>query len=234
MRSAFIRGLWGVPRPDAPTNEAKTRVSVVPEIQNWARDSRGIPFTTYAFGTDNKTFLASMKIDAKLLSDKPEVWDNSVDMWRHKIEIIRRALDDFDEVVWLDWDCIPVTDLPPDFWQRLADGQPYKACLKMQKHPHCKWRQNREDQRYLPSGGFIYIRGADVGDHLIRCWDSLSWYRATDEDAMGKLGDELIGGWKGDREYCVNFEPYCCSTKRCRRCPDDIVSKKADIFRHLS
>jgi len=234
MRSAFIRGLWGVPRPDAPTNELKTRVSVVPEIQNWERDSKGIPFQTYAFGTENKALLTSVKIDAKLLDERPEVFDNVTKMWRHKIEIIRRALDDFDEVIWLDWDCIPVKSLPPDFWARIASGQPYKACLKMHKHTHCRWRSDYEHQRYLPSGGFVYIRGADTADWLIRCFDGLGWERASDEDAMGKLGDEILGGWKGAMEYCLNFEPYCCSTKRCSCCPEEIRSKKTDVFRHVS
>ena len=234
MSFSFIRGLWGIPKPDATTNELKTRVSVIPEIKNWEKDAREIPFTTYAFGSDNKDFLSSVRINAKLLDKRPEVFDNVTHIWRHKIEIIRRALDDFDEVVWLDWDCIPVASLPPNFWKRLASGQPYKACLKMHKRAHCRWRVDFEHRRYLPSGGFVYIRGIDTGDWLIRCFDSLGWEGASDEDAMGKLGDEILGGWKGAREYCLNFEPFCCSTKRCRHCPEDIVAKKTDIFRHLS
>ena len=233
MRSAFIRGLWGVPHPEAPTRLARSRWAIVPEIQQWKKCLSSVPFKTYAFGLENVELLSSIGIQANVLSEKPEMWDNIKECFRHKIEIIRCALKEYDEVVWLDWDCYPIAPLPDNFWSRIAEGQPYKACLKKLGRPHCMWRDTRDNQLYIPSGGFIYMRGLDMAEKLVKHWEEIGG-PDNDEYAMAKLGDVLSGGWNGPREYCLMFEPFCCTTKRCRVCPEDLEVKKEKLFWHAS
>ena len=73
MSSAFIRGLWGVPRSDGD-NEIKTRHTIISEINNWMSDNKFITFYTYVFGIDNKSYLESVGIDNIILLDKePEI-----------------------------------------------------------------------------------------------------------------------------------------------------------------
>lgn len=229
-KTVFVRGLWGVPKPEEQNRFIRRRYAITPEISSWKSTLSMVPFRTYVFGAQNRDFLREVGIEPVVLSEEPTAWDNVLHCFRHKIEIIRRAFDEFDRVVWLDWDCFPQCPTPVDFWEKIG-GQPFKACLKMHKRPPCIWRDGYEAQRYLPSGGFIYVDSREVADKFIECWEKTG--RSTnDEVALGKLGDDFMGGWKGAKEYCLRFEPYCVSGNRGACCPPEIEAQKMVLFRH--
>ena len=229
MKTSFIRGLWGVPKQDAITRRTQDRYLIIPEVSNWKRDLGIIPFITYVFGTQNKEFLQGLGIEPIVISNNPIEWDVENNSWRHKLEIIRVALQEYEKIVWLDWDCYPKASLPNNFWDKISQGMQYKACLKMHKRPCCNWREDSEAKRYIPSGSFIYIGDQKFGDRLIDCYKKTV---PTDEHAAAFLADELLGGWKGPHEYYRFFEPYCAQVRRCSFYPGDTAQKKEILFYH--
>jgi len=233
MSSSFIRGLWGVPDFNTTDTLLRIRAGIADELINWKAYCPSVPFKTYAYGKDNCEVLAFLGIDYVKLSDEPVIWDNSKYMHRHKIEIVRKALDDFNEIVWLDWDCQQRMKIPTNFWEKASEGQPFLACLKRQKCRHCRWRTERENQKFFPSGGVMYMRGKETADHAIDCWLQTGM-NPNDEIAYAKMSDELLGGWQGPDAYSTNFEPLWATTRKCGWCSPEIVAKKKIIFRHRS
>jgi hypothetical protein len=167
------------------------------------------------------------------VSDEPIAWDNAKYICRHKIELMKIALDDFDEIVWVDWDCVQTRKIPANFWLRMSSGQPFKACLKRQKKPNCWWRSDRESMRFLPCTAVTYVRGKDTIKHVVDCWTETKMH-ANDEIAFAKMSDNLLGGWKGPEVYCSNFDPFCATTHRCQWITPDFLAKKEVILHHLS
>jgi len=233
MNTAFIKGLWGIPDPNATDNLLRMRAVMAKELRHWKKYCPSVPFKTYAYGKDNCDILASLGIDCVKLSDDPVIWDNSKYMHRHKIEIMRVALESYDEIVWLDWDSQQLKEIPSDFWDKISVGQPFQACLKQQNRPQCLWRPIREDQRFLPCTGVTYVRGRETIDRVIDCWTETGM-NANDEIAFAKMSDDILGGWKGPEAYCSNFEPLYAMTKRCRWCTTEILVKKDLVFKHQS
>ena len=107
------------------------------------------------------------------------------------------------------------------------------ACLKKCSRQWSYWRETREARKFTPGGGFIYVRGLENADRLVEAWNGIR-NKSNDEWAIAKVTDEMSGGWRGERFYCENFEPWCATTGYGNCCPADIAAKKTIIFKHLS
>jgi len=242
MTIAFIRGLWGDLLPNDSNSVLRRRSQLHSNITKEA--SSMVSYMTYVFGTENKLYLDRLQIKNKLLSSASSEWDVATQCYRHKIEIIRRALDDYSSVIWLDWDCSPTQYMPENFYDKISKGSGLKACLQRYSQRMCPWRPSGA-KRILPNGGFIYVANKGIGDRLIECWEETGKH-CNDEVALAKLTDrmnvkdfdnELVvrryhGSWGGIDNYIRYFEPYCVSLENRRAiCPESF--EKQILFRHI-
>lgn len=213
IRRAFLRALWG----DALIPRSRTKISRDVRISTTYRYP--LPTRTYCYGLDNRRLLRENGVEPIMLSKVGIVnffgrcrrrasslvnW--GCNMWRHKLVAIAAALDDCDEVVWLDWDCLALHPLPDGFWERLALGAPVQASLRQYHRIKCPWRST--GRRLVPGGAFLYVRGRDTIDELLdlhaenRRWD--------DETTIARWTDLQQGGWQSCERYVEDgFEPFC-------------------------
>ncbi|GAH15744.1 unnamed protein product [marine sediment metagenome] len=127
------------------------------------------------------------------------------------MELIRYAMeeDGYDQIVYLDWDCIPVKQIPNNFWDILSQKKPFQACLQMYRKTRAPWR-GKTDRRKIPNGGFMYIADKEIPKEGIRLWEEIG-EGYNDEPAWGKLTDNMTDGWKGIGKYFELFEPEFCN-----------------------
>jgi hypothetical protein len=127
--------------------------------------------------------------------------------YRHKMEVIRYAMeeDKYDEIVWLDWDCIPQKKLPEDFWKKCGQKGPIQGCLQMYYRKKCNWRI--VNKRKVINGGFLYIRDKTMPFRAIKLWETM--LQDNDEPAWSLLIDKI------DEEFLNNnWENTDLSMKR--------------------
>jgi len=229
MKRAFIRALWGV-LPEDWTKELeeeykipkdnlfiKSRTKTGRIIAERLKDEFSIPFVTYVMGRDNYEFLLKMGVENVVLVDERPVIYSPLNkrVWWHKLDILKYAMeeDGYDEIVYLDWDCYLIKELPDDFWERLNQKEHFQACLMKYKRGKILTERARGAQSTVPNGGFVYIKGQDVPEKIIsfRNVGSNKW---LDEAAYAKYLDDYCGGWCGVQEYAEKFEPTACKFKR--------------------
>ncbi len=204
------------------------------------RKHQPAPRLVYTYGTENAAFLRSCGLVCQLLGADPvpnftgieERWTGDsvvyaygASVWRAKVEFIMAALDQYDEVLWLDWDVHLVRRLPKGFWNQMCKGQPFQASLRQLCRKQCDWRP--EEPRKLCHGGFVYVRGRAVGERLRQlCVENPMM---NDELVYCKLVDEMMGGkWLGSETYrAIGFQPYCYSVVR-----GQIWDPEIELFRN--
>ncbi len=134
-------------------------------------------------------------------------------MWRLKLKILLRALQEFEEVVWLDLDAHLVKPVPDDFWDRLGTGAAIQMPLVSYKARWNYWR-GRCDTRSISEGAFIYCRDRSIIEQADSLYDELKWMPHTDQTLLAYTMDQLAG--KGEPgQFTVEgyrqdgYEPYC-------------------------
>jgi hypothetical protein len=242
MKKAFIRALWG-----DVANHRNGKISL--EIQKVEDKSW---FTVYVFGIDNYTWLKDLGFNVVLVDNESTKWDLETEMYRHKLEVFDRAMEDFDEIAFLDWDCVPTGDIS-NAWSELGKKAEFQANLFQYRTKKCLWRS--EDQRKVCNGGFVYMRDKGAPYQIIRIWDEFhKWvdkrkaernarglelrFREKcmifdDEPAMSKYVDEIYGRWCGIYEYWMNFEPTVCNLKRKSVYNKEKLDQKPACFMHM-
>lgn len=228
-RRGIIRGLWGTYDPSHRVLARRARMDK--NIAAILGSDFKFPFKTYVFGDENLKALRKMGVnDVTLLNEGATIFDPIKYVYRHKLELIRYAMeiDGYDEVVYMDWDCVPQRDLPKSFWDDLNKKDVFQANLMMYRKIKCPWRQ--DDQRKVPNGGFLYIRDKSLPDKAIKYWDTMP--QDNDEPAWAKIVEELMGGWKGLDEYWSRFEPMCCDLHRSSPFTEEQLKQKNKVFIH--
>jgi len=206
MKKSFIRGLWGIYSDE--NDLIKRRYKMDSDIKNTLTNKYSPPSVTYVFGEDNFNYLKSLGVeDLKLICKEPYLFNLSKQQYRHKLEIYRMAMEDFDEFVYIDWDCSAKRKLPDDFWEKMGEKEYMQANLQQYKRIKCLWRQ--EDSRKVPNGGFLYIRDKKFPDEIIDCWENKTKGN-SDEPAIARALDERNGGWIGTEKYFELHEPIFC------------------------
>lgn len=207
----FIQGLWGDERF---RRYAKVRGDVERAAK---RPLRPAPVTVLCYGLDNLAFLRRLGFQAICIHPEPvqnysghdvdrdhrQDYTGSIaygiSSWRHKLEVILSAVEEFKEVVWLDWDCTLELPLPGDFWRELRRQQPLQMGLRWYRRPQCGWRES--DQRLLPHGAWIYCRDPQIIRDVIAIHCTLAEGLCMDEHAFAMWFDQQLGGWKGIEAY---------------------------------
>jgi len=229
VSGCFVRALFG----DAKIPNFQ---HVLDEVK-WcmAQPFQPSPTLWFAYGRENADYLASLGVEPLLMdadafcrfgSEREEqahhyaTVRHGVSVWRMKYPCIRAAMERHGECIWLDLDTVLTKPLPADFWPRMADGQPFKATLQINCRKRAGWRvkqtwpgkgpQIDEDARKTPAGACLYFRGLEVVDKLLALYAAKPF--EYDLHILAMLTDNLMGGWKGWREYkTMGFEPYCHS-----------------------
>lgn len=245
-KRSFVRTLWG----DCGSN-CKRREKVSRDIERCLKSNYSHEFRVYVFGKDNASICEKFGLDYVMVNDDPVLWDLDLEFYRHKLEALRFASYDYDEFVYLDWDCYPIAKLENP-WESLGKKEIVQANLFQYRTKKCLWRDS--DMRKVCNGGFLYIRGRSIPGEIIRVWDNfrakVEEIRKTrnkrgldlrlrekclsfdDEPAISKYVDEIFGGWVGLDRYYDLFEPEICKLRRNSPYPPDLSSSSNQIFFH--
>lgn len=234
--SVFIRGLWGDTVQEAEEAETCTIHDTYRKlIEAWTEYEQPTPCINFSFGTHNSEFLKRHGIPRIELAREGIVnWSGMADrnpgsggrvnwglsFWRHKLECIRTALEFFQEVIWLDWDCHLLRKLQPGFWERIRLGQPWQAQLRRYARHHCPRGIIRGKQRILPHGGFLYFRDAEIVKELIKIHEE-TVPSCTDEVGMALLYRRLTGHWiEVEKWFRDGYAPFCYTTRKACKDPE--------------
>jgi hypothetical protein len=219
-----MRAFWGINDTSHRILNRKFRVDR--NIKGLLRNKLNTDFITYVFGENNMQFLQKLGVkNCILIHKEPHKYDPINAQYMHKLEALRYAMevDGYDEMVHLDWDCIPKKRVDDEFWRLLQQKQSFQANLIQYHIKKAKWRGN-VDARKIPNGGFVYIRDKNIPSELIKVWETMKGPSA--EPPMAKYTDNLMGGWQGKHKYWELFEPMVCHTHR-----DSVFSKEPDLVK---
>lgn len=233
MKRGFIRCVWGI--YDNSHRLLARRQKIDGDIKRIKDCKFNEPFHVYIYGEDNYKRMVSNGFNCTLVDKSPNPFDLIKHQYRHKMELIKYAMevDEYEELVYLDWDCVPQKKLPSDFWEHCSKRGPIQACLQQYHKKKCFWRPN--DQRKVPNGGFLYIRDKTFPGRAIKYWETMP--QDNDEPAWAKLVDELMGGWKDTatslKLFWDTYETYNCSLWGMSPYSPELLKTKDKNFIHF-
>lgn len=224
MKRAIIRGLWGI--KDKAHRSTASRYKIDNEISSTITNKFREPFITYVFGKENYDFITKThKENVILLDDNPAPFDQIKYQFRNKLSIIQHAMenDGYDEVLWMDWDCVQIKKFPSNYWDIFNKKEFIQANLMMYNRKKCNWR--KESLRKVPNGGFLYMRDKTIPSKIIKIWEELGMCD-NDEPAVAKYMDTITGGWQGMDKYWELFEAPFCNLKNKCPYPKELIATK--------
>jgi len=230
-KRGFIRALWGIHEHEG-RRFYKRRTKLDNDISFFKKNPFSHDFKVYVFGEDNAKACEDHGFDTVLLDKRPIVWDMDTEQFRHKLEVFDKAMEDFDEIVFLDWDTLPVEKIPENFWDVLNEKEEIQMTLNQYRRRKAMWRKG--DTRKLCCASFVYCRNKIHTEGFIDTWEKMGrpW---SEEIAMAKYTDSLKGGWKGKDHYWDNYEPYWFALPKVYWAHDKqkILNEKHSVFRHF-
>jgi hypothetical protein len=228
MKRAFIRGLWGIYSNENSVVERRYKMDT--DIKQTLKNKNSPPSVAYVFGKENYDHLKSLGVeDVKLLDESPNPHNLTKNQYRHKLDILKIALEDYDEIVYIDWDCQAKKPLPDDFWQTMGKKEYCQANLQQYKRKKCFWRGKR-DVRKLPNAGFLYITDKSFPDEIIKCWEANPGNSA--EPPLARAMDYRSDGWVGTDKYWELFEPEFCNLWKFSAFTNKEIKSKRIHFLH--
>lgn len=230
MKRGFIRTVYGI--YDDSHRITKRRSRIDRDIERILHSKCNEPFVTYVMGEGNFNVLKEKGVENCVLLDKnPYRFDLINYQYRNKMEVIAHAMqnDGYDELVYLDWDCVPQTKLPEDFWDRCREKDVFQATLQIYHRKKCGWRA--ESKRKVPNGGFIYLRDSSLPEKAIQWWKKLG-KPDNDEPAWARVTDEMMGGWDME-QYWERFETMFCNLHRSSPFDQQRLKSKNECFIHF-
>ena len=244
MKRSFVRLVWG----DCTVNGLRGG-KLLKDIQ-YSIEVENFDCAVYVLGKDNCKLLTEMGLTCVLINDSPYVYDVEVQQYAHKLYLINCAMDDFDEMAYLDWDCRAIKNVPDNVWNILNKKEVFQANLLQYRTKKCLWRT--EEKRKTCNGGFLYMRDKAIPAQFIKNYNELyEWtmqqqtkrqsmgkdlrFREKclifdDEPAITKYVDDLTNGWCGVDYYWNNFEPDICNLQRKSAFSDEDNAGKKDVY----
>lgn len=189
-------------------------------------------YTVYVLGRDNFEYVKSLGLNAKLVDDKPFIYDITKYCYRNKLFLLENVLNELrgDSVLVLDWDCLPSKSFKFDYFtNNFKPSGVISANLMVYTKPKCGWRA--VDSRKVPNGGFLFVKNYDVIKAIIEHWEylkNLGYESQNDEPAIMHYLDDLHGGWIGADKYKELYEPssFCSLTHK------GLWTDRLAIFQH--
>jgi hypothetical protein len=230
IKSSFVRGLWGFYNPTGKRS-CNRRPKLDNDIKLAAKIKIKMPLMNYVFGEDNYKYLLDLGFSARLLDKRPVAWDLETQQYRHKLEVLKEGLVDFDEIVLLDWDTIPIIEIPSNFWETLRKKAPFQAILRTYKRKKVTWRKDGIDIRKVPCAAFVYLNDKKIADELISIWEKMEW-QWSEEVVFAKYLDNISGGWQGTDYHLEHFEPDFFTLYNEQSWIRDKLKWKTIVFEH--
>lgn len=242
MKRGYIRCLWGddgTQYDEGWIKPSERRIKMDREIKIAINNPNTVPFSIYVFGKRNYEHLMELKLQEMgipciLLDDNPWLYDPQKEFWKHKLDILHHVMnhDGYDELIYLDWDCVPIKPVPETIWDQLHTKTAIQANLQFYRRRKCHWRGDL-DTRKVSNGGFLYIGNKLITDKLLEVWKNMPVeMKFWDEVCISKLTDEIVGGWKGLDVYWDYFEPEVCNLKKRSAFPEERIMAKNYYFLH--
>ncbi len=233
MGVQFIRSYWG----DLENFFRRHK----DEIENISKKSK-LNETIYVWGEYNYNFIKSLGLNCILMSNKSTEYGNdyffhSDKYMLHKLYAIKRGVEDYKEVIFLDWDCEQIKEIDDKFYELLYK-QNEKIQVPLYVYPKNydefifeKWTNMplkeknyiMKQKKYLekhnfdwgdnfvtPNAGFIYCSDEKVINELIDLNESLKIGIASEEMTFLEYSKSKVGDITG---YIKNYEPLVCNGK---------------------
>lgn len=202
-----IRALWGI--FDKSHAILQRRFRIERNIASMLNNPLSPECIVYVYGKDNIETLKKVGcLNYRVVSEQPYAWDIVKHQYRHKLEIIKIAMEDgIKELLYMDWDCIPQKQVPFDFWESMSKRASFQANLEMYNRRKAFWRKIAT--RQVPNGGFIYLNDKKMVDKAIEFWEARP--QDNDEPAWGQMLDWVEGGWKSPEFYWDKYEAMHCN-----------------------
>jgi len=233
MKRGFVRALWGIHEHEG-RRFYKRRTKQDDDIRLMMKNPYVPESKVYVFGEDNYAMTQELGMDAVLVDKRPIIWDMDTEQFRHKLEVFNRAMEDFDEIVFLDWDTIPIKPIPDNFWDVLGEKDAIQANLIQYRRRKAVWR-GRTDSRKLSCAAFVYCRDKKITEGMIETWEELGrpW---SEELVMARHIDKINGGWQGKEYYWDHHEPHWFSMPQIywSYSPERIRNEKDRLFHHFN
>jgi hypothetical protein len=233
MKRGFVRALWGIHEHEG-RRFYKRRTKQDDDIRLMLKNPYVPESKVYVFGEDNYAMTQELGMDAVLVDKRPIIWDMDTEQFRHKLEVFDRAMEDFDEMVFLDWDTIPVKPIPDNFWDVLGEKDAIQANSIMYRRRKAMWR-GRSDSRKLSCAAFVYCRDKNITEGMLETWEEMGrpW---SEELVMARHIDKINGGWQGLEHYWDHHEPHWFSMPKMYWSypPERIRNDKDRIFHHFN
>lgn len=208
-----ISAYWGI--QDNSHRILARHARVMGNLKELINNKYYIPFDRiYVWGDENVGFLKQIGFkNVVKVSKEPFQWDLVKQQYRHKLEAIRMAHTEFNCVLQLDMDVLPIRQFNPNIWNLMGQKEVFQANLYYYKKAKNWWRIS--DQRKVTNGGCTYTRGPQPIEEIIKIWERKDMRdKKTVEPSMSRYCDELIGGWKDIDKYRQLFEIDCCVLRR--------------------
>ena len=210
MKRGFIRCVWGI--YDNTHRITARRQKIDGDIKRIKECKFNEPFKVYVYGQDNFDRLKN-DFDCIMVDECPNPFDLIKHQYRHKLELIKYAMevDGHDEVVYMDWDCVPQKKLPDDFWEKCNQRGVIQGCLQQYRRIKCPWRKFH--QRKVINGGWIFLKDKTIPDKVIEIWKTMP--QDNDEPAWTRfIDDNVIQNWDDSNECLKTFwdvyeTPFC-------------------------
>jgi len=231
MKRGVIRGLWGV--YDKSNRITRRRYQMDNDMNKIRGNKFNEPFVVYVFGEENCKHATDNGFDCILIDKEPARFDLVKYQYRHKLELLKYAMeeDGYDEILYMDWDCIPFKRLPSNYWDILGEKESFQACLQMYHRRKAHWRP--KELRKVPNGGFVYIRDKSIPQRAIDLWEATGM-QDSDEPAWAKMTDQMTGenGWEGMEKFWDLFEIPFCNLHKASPYPKELLATKDVCYIH--
>lgn len=217
MKRSFIRGLWGIyEHEERRMFKRRTKLDNDMRMVKLNQNADNENHVVYVFGEDNYKFLIDEGWDARMVDKRPIVWDMDNEQFRHKLEVLHQGMQEFDEIIFLDWDCTECRPLPDNFWDRLGEKAEIQAVLRQYRRRKAHWRNNNQCPRSIPEASFVYINDKQTTQNLNDLWEEMNrpW---SEELVIARYIDNLSGGWKNLEHYWENYEPFFSTYGNCKK-----------------
>jgi len=231
MRRGYIRLLFGDRHPDIKKGALSRRCKIDNDVKLLLTSPHEPPFVSYTFGSDNHAYLLDLGVDSRLLDKRPYAWDKVKEPMRHKLEAFKVGMEEFDEILFLDWDCMATQPVPADMWDKMRAKSDFQALLRYYHRRMLRaWRDT--DFRKIPCASFVYMGSREVPSDIIGIWEEMGrpW---KEELPMAVYADRRLGGWKGVEAYWNNFEPMFFHLREGCVYDKAWLSRKNIIYRHF-